>query len=231
MTGDRVRVDGVPHVVIGISGTGVRLADEAGEVIEATVTGLLAEGRLDLDGAEGGRPSVPRREAGLESLPEAMVRRRGYRRVIDGAGLSYRIITLPSGGDGRPPGDPIRGLARLAGQLRTRSSPCPRPPAAAAGDEPPHAGAESTGDITRHRCERDGVCRTQIGLGEPGVGHGLLLRDRLGGIWEVASGANRLEPVPTELKRSPLIWPFSRNPWPEALIGTHGKEKVYGSIP
>lgn len=29
MTGDRVRVDGVPHVVIGISGTGVRLADEA----------------------------------------------------------------------------------------------------------------------------------------------------------------------------------------------------------
>jgi hypothetical protein len=73
MTGDRVRVDGVPHVVIGISGTGVRLADEAGEVIEATVTGLLAEGRLDLDGAEGGRPSVPRREAGLESLPEAMV--------------------------------------------------------------------------------------------------------------------------------------------------------------
>ena len=26
--GDRVRVDGVPHVVIGVSGTGVRLADE-----------------------------------------------------------------------------------------------------------------------------------------------------------------------------------------------------------
>ncbi len=73
MIGDRVRVDGVPHVVTGISGTGVRLADAAGEVIAATVTGLLAEGRLDLDGAEGGRRSVPRREAGLEGLPEAMV--------------------------------------------------------------------------------------------------------------------------------------------------------------
>ena len=35
-----------------------------------------------------------------------------------------------------------------------------------------------------------------------GAGHGLLLRDRLGGIWEAASGANRPEPVPTELKQS-----------------------------
>ena len=42
--------------------------------------------------------------------------------------------------------------------------------------------------------------RTEIGPGETGVGHGLLLHDRLGGIWEVASGANRPEPVPTELK-------------------------------
>jgi len=45
--------------------------------------------------------------------------------------------------------------------------------------------------------------RTQIGPGETGVGHGLLLHDRLGGIWEAASGANRPEPVPTELKQSP----------------------------
>ena len=44
--------------------------------------------------------------------------------------------------------------------------------------------------------------RTEIGQGETGAGHGLLLRDRLGGIWEVASGANRPEPVPTELKQS-----------------------------
>ena len=44
--------------------------------------------------------------------------------------------------------------------------------------------------------------RTEIGPGETGAGHGLLLRDRLGGIWEVASGANRPEPGPTELKWS-----------------------------
>ena len=43
--GDRVRVDGVPRVVIGISGAEVRLAGEDGSVVAATVTGLLAEGR------------------------------------------------------------------------------------------------------------------------------------------------------------------------------------------
>jgi hypothetical protein len=44
--------------------------------------------------------------------------------------------------------------------------------------------------------------RTQIGPGETGAGHGLLLPDRLGGFWEVASGANRPEPVLTDLKQS-----------------------------
>ena len=46
------------------------------------------------------------------------------------------------------------------------------------------------------------VYRTQIVPGVTGVGHGLLLHDRLGGIWEIASGANLPEPVPTELKQS-----------------------------
>ena len=44
--------------------------------------------------------------------------------------------------------------------------------------------------------------RTQIGPGGTGVGHGLLLRDGWGGIWEIASGANLPEPVPTEPKQS-----------------------------
>ena len=44
--------------------------------------------------------------------------------------------------------------------------------------------------------------RIQIGPGETGVGHGLLLRQRLGGIWEAASGVNCPELVPTELKQS-----------------------------
>ncbi len=71
--GDRVRVDGVPRVVIGVSGTEVRLAGEDGTVVAAAVTGLLAEGRLDLDGAGTGLCDDPRREVGLEGVPEAMV--------------------------------------------------------------------------------------------------------------------------------------------------------------
>ena len=42
--------------------------------------------------------------------------------------------------------------------------------------------------------------RTQVGPGDAGIGHGLLLGHRLGGIWEIASGANWPEPRSTELK-------------------------------
>jgi hypothetical protein len=44
--------------------------------------------------------------------------------------------------------------------------------------------------------------RTQIGPGDSGMGHRLLLGQRLGGIWEIASGANCREPRSTELKWS-----------------------------
>jgi hypothetical protein len=47
-----------------------------------------------------------------------------------------------------------------------------------------------------------GTYRTKIGSSETKAGHGLLLHDWLGGIWEVASGANRPEPLPTELNQS-----------------------------
>jgi hypothetical protein len=64
-------------------------------------------------------------------------------------------------------------------------------------------GAEPAADCFGTLFLLDGSAnRTEIGSGETGAGHGLLLRDRLGGIWEVASGANRPEPVPTELKQS-----------------------------
>ena len=42
-------------------------------MLAATVTDLLAEGRLDLGGAGTGLRNVPRREVGLEGLPEAVV--------------------------------------------------------------------------------------------------------------------------------------------------------------
>jgi putative transposase len=68
--GDRVRVDGVPHVVIGLAGTRARMASEAGDVTTALVAELLAEGRLELGQA---RPlGAARRETGADGLPDAV---------------------------------------------------------------------------------------------------------------------------------------------------------------
>jgi hypothetical protein len=64
-------------------------------------------------------------------------------------------------------------------------------------------GAEPAGDCFGKLIPLGGsTYRTKIGAGGTGVGHGLLLDGRLGAIWEAASGANRPEPVPTELKQS-----------------------------
>ena len=65
--GDRVGVEGVGHIVIGVSGTRVRLADGAGNVQTVTVTELLSEGRFEL--IDTGVPEVARPEIGLEGLP------------------------------------------------------------------------------------------------------------------------------------------------------------------
>ena len=78
-----------------------------------------------------GELAFRQRVAGLYTQPV-----RGYRRVIDGAGLNCRILTVPGGGDCRPPGDPIRGLARLAGH------PAPTCPPLRHVDEPGHVPAD-----------------------------------------------------------------------------------------
>jgi transposase InsO family protein len=67
--GDRVRVAGEPHLVIGVSGTLVRMADRAGHVTEVTVAGLAGDARFELADGPRARPAPPR--AGLEALPAA----------------------------------------------------------------------------------------------------------------------------------------------------------------
>ncbi|HEY5877763.1 MAG TPA: Mu transposase C-terminal domain-containing protein [Nakamurella sp.] len=69
--GDRVRIDGVPHVVIGVSGIGLRLVDEAGTVRAVTVTELLSDARFEL--VDTGAREVAGPEIGLEGLPTAAV--------------------------------------------------------------------------------------------------------------------------------------------------------------
>jgi hypothetical protein len=69
--GDRVRVDGVGHIVIGVSGTRVRLADEAGTVVTVTVTELASDARFEL--IDTRVPEAARPEVGLAGLPAAAV--------------------------------------------------------------------------------------------------------------------------------------------------------------
>ena len=69
--GDRVRVDGVASVVIGVTGTRVRLADEAGAVRTVTVTELACGSRFEIAAPASRRG--PRPEIGLEGLPAAAV--------------------------------------------------------------------------------------------------------------------------------------------------------------
>src|SRR5215207_6681556 len=65
--GDRVRVDGIDHIVIGLVGPRVRLADDAGAVVTATVTELQTDERFEL--VDVAAVVVPRPEVGLEGLP------------------------------------------------------------------------------------------------------------------------------------------------------------------
>ncbi|MGD0609308.1 MAG: Mu transposase C-terminal domain-containing protein [Streptosporangiaceae bacterium] len=67
--GDRVRVGGVANVVISVTGTRVRLADEAGAVRTVTVTELASDPRFEIAAPSRG----PRPEVGLEGLPSAAV--------------------------------------------------------------------------------------------------------------------------------------------------------------
>jgi transposase InsO family protein len=69
--GDRVLVDGKPNVVVGVSGTRIRLADDQGEVRTVAAVELAADGRFEV--APAASPRGPRPEIGLEGLPAATV--------------------------------------------------------------------------------------------------------------------------------------------------------------
>jgi transposase InsO family protein len=93
--GDRILVDGVPNIVIGVSGTWVRLADEAGNVQAVTVTELASDARVEL--ADAAVPRLPRPEIGLEGLPAGAVEEASWWE----AHIAEVVYGLPPGA---PPG-------------------------------------------------------------------------------------------------------------------------------
>ena len=102
--GDRVRFCGRDQVVIGVSGTSVRLAGTAGEVVTVTVSGLLADGDFTVLDSRP-RPGMPQVSV-LDGLPaEAAEEARWWERHI------VEVLTgvPPDAGEGtvpRPEYDP-----------------------------------------------------------------------------------------------------------------------------
>ena len=116
--GDRVRVDGVAHIVIGVAGTRVRLADRAGRVLTVTVTDLVTDGRFGLDGTQV--PAAARPQVGLEGLPAAAVAEASWWQ----AHLAEVVYGLPPdappGARPKPQYDPERHQLGRAGEGQGR---------------------------------------------------------------------------------------------------------------
>ncbi len=116
--GDRVRVGGVAHIVIGVSGTQVRLADGAGAVQTVSVTELVTDARFELTGTQ--MPAAERPEVGLEGLPAAAVGEASWWQ----AQLAEVVYGLPpdapSGARPKPQYDPER--TSLTARERTKAA-------------------------------------------------------------------------------------------------------------
>ncbi|HEX6519348.1 MAG TPA: integrase, partial [Streptosporangiaceae bacterium] len=69
--GDRILADGIPNVVVSVSGTRVRLADDEGTVRTVTPAELADSARFAIGSLAS--PRGPRPETGLEGLPAAAV--------------------------------------------------------------------------------------------------------------------------------------------------------------
>jgi transposase InsO family protein len=69
--GDRILVGGTPNVVVSVSGTRVRLADEEGGVLTVTAAELADGTRFEIPAPLS--PRGPRPEIGMEGLPAAAV--------------------------------------------------------------------------------------------------------------------------------------------------------------
>ncbi|HVB42375.1 MAG TPA: Mu transposase C-terminal domain-containing protein [Streptosporangiaceae bacterium] len=104
--GDRIRVGGVANVVISVTATGVRLADEAGTVRTVTAAGLACDPRFEI--AAPASPGGPRPEIGLEGLPAAVVEEASWWEAHIAEVVYGLPPDAPAGARPRPRYDPGR---------------------------------------------------------------------------------------------------------------------------
>jgi hypothetical protein len=104
--GDRVLADGIPNVVVSVSGTHVRLADDAGTVQTVTAADLADSTRFSVGPGEPLRG--PRPETGLEGMPAAAVEEASWWEAHIAEVVYGLRPDAPAGTRPRPQYDPER---------------------------------------------------------------------------------------------------------------------------
>jgi len=104
--GDRILVAGVPGVVISVTGTLVRLADEEGAVRTVTAAELAADPQFEIAVTAASRG--PRREIGMEGLPAAAVAEASWWEAHIAEVVYGLRADAPAGARPRPQYDPER---------------------------------------------------------------------------------------------------------------------------
>ena len=104
--GDRILVGGRPNVVVNVSGTRVRLADDEGAVRMVTAAELAADPRFEI--AAAAWPLGPWPEMGLEGLPAAAVEEASWWEAHIAEVVYGLRPDAPAGTRPRPQYDPER---------------------------------------------------------------------------------------------------------------------------
>jgi transposase InsO family protein len=103
--GDRILITGVPNIVVGVTGTRVRLADDEGGVRTVTTAELAADPRFEIAAAS---PKEPLPETGLEGLPAAAVEEASWWEAHIAEVVYGLRSDAPGGTRPRPQYDPER---------------------------------------------------------------------------------------------------------------------------
>ena len=116
--GDRILASGIPNVVVSVSGTHVRLADDAGTVQAVTAADLADGTRFAIPSPAS--PRGPRPETGLEGLPAAAVEEASWWEAHIAEVVYGLRPDAPAGTRPRPQYDPER--TSLTGREKAKAA-------------------------------------------------------------------------------------------------------------
>ena len=116
--GDRILAEGVPSVVVSVSGTWVRLADDEGRVQTVTAADLADGTRFGIPSRVS--PRGPRPETGLEGLPAAAVEEASWWEAHIAEVVYGLRPDAPAGTRPRPQYDPER--TSLTGREKAKAA-------------------------------------------------------------------------------------------------------------